>query len=207
MKASSEPAKQPSHISVRFELFMRPSFDTISHLRLPAGIVWLLTFAKMKSLILILILIASVHASAGDAMVNLHLLDHTDEKTTETRFWIDWNNTWRGIVSTETVTNEAAEEIILLLRKSLLNTEAMHFCGHDPIYGIEAIDTDGKILKTSLCFACLTWVKPGLRLDMAGERGANNELCKKLRELIELPEELLETEPTTTNPKGGGNSG
>ena len=148
----------------------------------------------MKSLILALTLLASIHTLAGEAKVRLHLLDHTDKKKTEKRFWVDWNKNRRGIVSSKVVTNKPAEEIILLLRKSLLNTEAMHYCGHDPIYGIEATDTDGKIMKTSLCFSCLTWVKPGLRLDIAGKRGANNVLCKKLREVIELPEELLKPE-------------
>jgi hypothetical protein len=155
----------------------------------------------MKLLIVALILLSSVLASAGEATVTLHLLDHTTNKKTETRFWIDWSKDWRGIVSSKVVPKETADEIITLLSKSLLNTEAMHFCGHDPIYGIEAIDTDGKILKTSLCFSCLTWVKPGLRLDIAGECGANNVLCKKLREVIELPEELLKVEPSTTKPK------
>lgn len=161
-----------------------------------------MALAKMKSLILVLIFLTSVHALAGEAKVALHLLDHTDEKKTERRFWIDWSKRWRGIVSSKVVTDEAAEEIILILRKSLRNTEASHFCGHDPIYGIEAIDTDGKTLKTSLCFTCLTWVKPGLRLSIAGERGANNVLCKKLREVIELPEELLESDSTPSNPRG-----
>lgn len=155
----------------------------------------------MKFLIVALTLLSSVLALAGEAKVILHLLDHTAKKKTETRFWIDWSKEWRGIVSSKVVTKQTSDEIIALLRKSLLNTEAMHFCGHDPIYGIEAIGTDGKILKTSLCFSCLTWVKPGLRLDIAGERGANNVLCKKLREVIELPEELLKAEPTTKKPK------
>jgi hypothetical protein len=156
----------------------------------------------MKLCILALTLLSSVIALSGEAMVTLHLLDHTAKKKTETRFWIDWNKEWRGIVSSKVVTKESADEIIILLRKSLLNTEAMQFCGHDPIYGIEAIDTDGKILKTSLCFSCLTWVKPGLRLDIAGDRDANNLLCKKLREVIELPEELLKAKPTTTKLEG-----
>jgi hypothetical protein len=152
----------------------------------------------LKSLILILTLLAGIHASAGESMVKIHLLDHTGKKKTQTRFWIDWSKNWRGVVSSKVVTQEGAEEIICLLRKSLLHTEAGHACGHDPIYGIEAIDCDGKVLKTSLCFSCLTWVKPGLRLDIAGERGIHNLLCKRLREVIELPEELLKSEPTTT---------
>ena len=122
----------------------------------------------MKFLIVALTLLSSGAAIAGEAKLTLHMLDHTDKRKTETRFWIDWSKNWRGIVKSKTVTNEAADEIIIILRKSLLNTEATHFCGHDPIYGIEAIDTDGKVLKTSLCFTCLTWVKPGLRLDIAG---------------------------------------
>lgn len=156
----------------------------------------------MKLLIVVLTLLSSVFVLAGEAKVTLHLLDHTAQKKTETRFWIDWSKEWRGIVSSKVVTKETADEIITLLRKSLLNTEASHFCGHDPIYGIEAINTDGKVLKTSLCFSCLTWVKPGLRVDIAGELGANNVLCKKLREVIELPEEMLKAETATTKPKG-----
>lgn len=150
----------------------------------------------MKPLILALTILASVQALAGEAKVTLHLLDHTDEKKTESRFWIDWSKSWRGIVASKVVTGEPAEEIILVLRQSLLSTEASHFCGHDPIYGIEATDTDGKTLKTSLCFTCKTWVKPGLRLSIKGERGSDNALCKKLREVIELPAELLESEAT-----------
>lgn len=122
----------------------------------------------------------------------VYLLDHTGKKETPTRFWIDWSKNWRGIIETKRASEEQAGEIIKTLRSSLSSSEAMHFCGHDPVYGIEAKDQDGKILKTSLCFTCLTWVKPDLRLDITGKRGPENELCKLLRAVIELPPELLE---------------
>ncbi|RYD48035.1 MAG: hypothetical protein EOP85_04355 [Verrucomicrobiaceae bacterium] len=75
-----------------------------------------------------------------------------------------------------------------------MNEEASHFCGHDPIYGIEATENSGKVLKTSLCFSCTTWVKPGKRLRIDGEPGSENILCKALREVIELPQDLLDEE-------------
>lgn len=145
----------------------------------------------MKVLLLVFPLLAGSLALAGEPSVTVHLLDHTDKKKTKTRFWIDWSNSWRGIVETKTVSGEKAAEIIKTLRANLSNAEAMHFCGHDPIYGIQAKDEDDKVLKTSLCFTCLTWVKPKLRLEISGERGANNVLCKALRGVIELPPELL----------------
>ena len=74
---------------------------------------------------------------------------------------------------------------------SLEETGALHFCWHNPIYGIEATTVGGKVLKTSLCFTYVTRVKPSLRLNLAGERGADNELCRALRTVIELPVELL----------------
>ena len=78
-----------------------------------------------------------------------------------------------------------------MFQRSLEETEALHFCGHAPIYGSEATTADGKILKTSLCFTCVTQVKPGLRLNLAEEHGADNELCRILPTVIELPLELL----------------
>ncbi len=179
----------------------------LSRLRPGAGASGFDLRRKMKSLILSFVLLTCSHAFAEEAKVSLHLLDHTDRQRTETRFWIDWNKNWRGIVSSKVLTGQPAEEIILTLRQSLETTEATHFCGHNPIYGIEAIDAEGKGLKTSLCFSCLTWVKPGLRLNIAGERGAGNELCRKLREVIELPEELLKAEPPAEKAAGERNDG
>ena len=161
----------------------------------------------MKALLVTLAVFSGTLASAAESQVTVHLLDHTGRKKTEARFWIDWSKNWRGVVASKVVTGKAADELILHMRQSLLNKEAGHFCGHDPIYGIEAIGADGKKLKTSLCFSCLTWVKPGLRLNIAGERGANNALCRKLREVIELPDELLKpaspTVPRPTRPQAG----
>ncbi|MGB0153950.1 MAG: hypothetical protein ACPGFB_07950 [Verrucomicrobiales bacterium] len=144
----------------------------------------------MKPILTLLVSLFCWHAAADETKVIVHLLDHTDAKNTEQRFWIDWNEKWRGIVASETVTGEKAGELIEMFQRSLEETEALHFCGHDPIYGIEATTADSKVLKTSLCFTCVTWVKPGLRLNLAGERGADNELCRALRTVIELPHEL-----------------
>ena len=129
-------------------------------------------------------------AGEGEVNVTLHLLDHTDEKKTASRFWLDWNDRWRGIVESKKITGDRAEEIIAKLRRSLLPEESTNFCGHDPIYGIEAVAADGKVLKTSLCFKCVTWVQPKKRLTIAGKPGAGNALCRLLREELEIPEEL-----------------
>ena len=150
----------------------------------------------MKHFLILLVSLFCWHAAADETKVTVHLLDHTDAKHTEHRFWIDWNEKWRGIVASETVTGEKAGELIEMFQQSLETTEALHFCGHDPIYGIDATNADGKVLKTSLCFTCVTWVKPGLRLNVAGERGADNELCRSLRTVIELPPELLKDSMT-----------
>ena len=147
---------------------------------------------EMKILSLIVFLLCNVQGVAEVPRVVVHLLDHTGKQETKTKFWIDWSKTWRGIVSTKKVSDEDAVKIIAQLRSSLKNTEAMHFCGHDPIYGLEAVDSEGKLLKTSLCFSCLTWVKPNLRLDISGKAGIDNELCKILRGVIELPADMLE---------------
>ena len=131
-------------------------------------------------------------ALAGEAKVTLHLLDHTEEKKTETLFWIDWCDKWQGVVETKQLSGEVANKIIAQLDKSLLKQESDNKCGHHPIYGIEVTRKDGSTLKTSLCFSCNTWVKPKTRLASAGKNGADNELCKILRTIIELPQELLE---------------
>jgi hypothetical protein len=44
-------------------------------------------------------------------------------------------------------------------------------------------------------------VKPKLRLSISGELGKDNELCKMLREVIELPQELLIEERYQTKTK------
>ncbi|MGY8644163.1 MAG: hypothetical protein ACKVJU_24090 [Verrucomicrobiales bacterium] len=128
---------------------------------------------------------------AGENAVVVYLLDHTDKKKTETRFWDDWNNSWRGVVELKKVTGKEADALVALMKKSLLPEEATNFCGHDPIYGIIVKTEDGKTLKTSLCFKCLTWVCPKERLSISGKPGAENKLCIELRKIIELPPELL----------------
>lgn len=141
---------------------------------------------------------------AAEPTVTVHLLDHTGKSDTKnklvptkkgdtrTLFWIDWSRNWRAIDSTKVVSGQEASDIIALLRQNLSNSLAEHFCGHNPIYGIEATDSDGKILKTSLCFTCSTWVQPDKRLKISGTRGVENPLCKALRKVIELPKDVLE---------------
>jgi hypothetical protein len=146
----------------------------------------------LNVLLLVFALLACGALRAAEPVVTVHLLDPTGKRETKARFWIDWSKAWRGIVTTRAATPEQAKALVALCRTSLVNEEAEHFCGHDPVYGIEATSADGKALKTSLCFSCLTWVKPGKRLSIAGERGVGNELCKALRAVIELPPELLE---------------
>ncbi|WP_193210428.1 hypothetical protein [Luteolibacter marinus] len=155
----------------------------------------------MKILSIIVFLFCHTQSFADEPALIVHLLDHTDKQETKTKFWIDWSNKSRGIVSTKEASTEDAAKIVAKLRESLTNVEADHFCGHDPIYGIEAIDSEGKRLKTSLCFTCLTWVKPKLRLSISGTRGKDNELCKMLRDIIELPEGLLASDVYQTTKK------
>jgi len=150
-------------------------------------------FARLPSPLL-WVLVASMGPASPEDAVTVHLLDPTGKRATKERFWIDWSNEWRGIVTTREATPEQSAKLVESFRRGLLKEEAGHFCGHDPIYGIVAKSADGKVLKTSLCFTCLTWVKPGKRLSIAGGKGAENELCKALREVIELPPELLEAE-------------
>ena len=146
----------------------------------------------MKILTLAFTFILGAIAMAAEPKVTLHLLDHTKKMETEKRFWIDWNEEWQGVVQSKTVSGKDAEKIIAQLKKSLLKHESDNLCGHHPIYGIEVTRKDGSTLKTSLCFSCTTWVKPKKRLSIAGKYGANNELCKTLRAIIELPKEVLE---------------
>ena len=146
----------------------------------------------MKALTLILTLCACALAQAAEPKVTVHLLDHTDKKKTEERFWIDWCDNWRGIVKTKTVRGEEASALIAQLEASLEGTPSDNLCGHDPIYGIVATKGDGTQLKTSICFSCNTWVKPKRqRLSITGEYGIDNPLCKALRRVIELPAEML----------------
>jgi hypothetical protein len=148
----------------------------------------------MKTVAIALSLLFGLSAFAAPPSLIVHLLDVTDKEQTDQRFWIDWSDKWRGIIETKNASPQEAEKVIQILKTSLLTTPATHFCGHDPIYGIEATDSDGKKLKTSLCFKCLTWVKPKKRLDIAGKPGPDNELCMALRSIIELPQEVLDAQ-------------
>ena len=99
-----------------------------------------------------------VSSWGAEPKVVLHLLDHTGKAKCEKRFWIDWSEEWRGIVKSKTLSKEDSLSVVKALRTSLLKESSSNFCGHDPIYGIEAVDAAGKTLKTSLCFKCVTWV-------------------------------------------------
>ena len=161
---------------------------------------------SMTLLSILLLISASSCLTAGELSVTVHLLDHTRKSDTRYKldrpikgdkrpqFWIDWSKKWRDITVTETVKGAEATALNALLREALANSEAMHFCGHDPIYDIEAIDPEGKTLKTSLCFTCGTWVQPGKRLDIGGPPGIENPLCVALRKAIELPKAILDAE-------------
>lgn len=138
--------------------------------------------------------VKSVLDQTENPTLKVHLLDHTGAKQWENRFWIDWNEEWQGVVAVKTASPADTQKIIKLLQKSLDTTEAMHLCGHSPVYGIEIFESGQLILSTSLCFSCLTWVRPGKRYYLSGKVGAENALCKALRAVIELPPELLQPE-------------
>lgn len=145
-------------------------------------------------------------ALAAEPQVTIHLLDHTGKSDTPDKlqrptkedsrpqFWLDWCDTWRSIDSSKTVKGDDAIKLIALLRKSLASSEAINLCGHHPIYGIDAVTPEGKVLTTSLCFTCGTWVQPSRRLEINGPYGIDHPLCKALRSVIELPAELLAVE-------------
>ena len=96
----------------------------------------------MKHFLILLVSLFCWHAAADETKVTVHLLDHTDAKKTEHRFWIDWNEKWRGIVASETVTGEKAGELIEMFLQSLETTEALHFCGHDRSTGFSCSSTN-----------------------------------------------------------------
>jgi hypothetical protein len=123
----------------------------------------------------------------GEERITLYLLDTESPQSKNSRFWIDWKNEWMGVKEKKEIQGKAAEEIIALLTVALLPEEADHLCGHSPVYGIEAIRADGIKVKTSLCFDCLTWVRPNKRLWISGERGVENKLCVELQKYIKLP--------------------
>lgn len=146
---------------------------------------------------------------AAEPKITVHLLDYTRESDTENKltrrvegdkrplFWIDWSKKWRAIDSTKALSGREASDLIALMRQNLADSEAGHFCGHDPIYGIEFTDSDGKTLITSLCFKCGTWVQPDKRLNISGKpMGIEHPLCQALRKVIELPKVMLVKNPT-----------
>ncbi len=130
---------------------------------------------------------------AVEPKVMVHLIEPLKENgaPNQKKFWIDWRDVWYAIVETKTVSGKQAASLVELMEQYLLNSEAMHFCGHSPVYGIVARRADGQLLKTSLCFTCGTWVRPGKRLYLGGEPGIKNPLCLELRKVIELPESVL----------------
>lgn len=166
--------------------------------------------SRIMRLIITVVSLASISSvlRAVQPTITIHLLDHTRKSDTKNKlvrtivgdtrklFWIDWSKKWRAIDSTKTVSEREAVDLIALLRRNLASSEAGHFCGHDPIYGIEATDSDGKILKTSLCFTCSTWVQPDKRLNINGPVGIENPVCQALRKIIELPKEVLDAAAT-----------
>lgn len=119
---------------------------------------------------------------SAEQQLTVHLLDSTGKIKTESRFWIDWNNEWLGILKTRKASPELTAKAIQLMKASLTHKESDHFCGHRPAYGIVATDADGKVLRTSLCFECFTWVLPGRRLNINAQ---SEELAKVLKEITE----------------------
>lgn len=119
---------------------------------------------------------------SAEQQLTVHLLDPTGKVQTASRFWIDWNNKWMGVIKTKKASPEQTAKVIDLMKIALTQTEADHFCGHRPAYGITATDSNGKTLKTSLCFDCYTWVLPGRRLSI---NARSAELAKVLKEIID----------------------
>ena len=74
----------------------------------PTRLIFCDSFKLMKPFLTLLVSLFCWHAAADETKVLVHLLDHTDAKNTEYRFWIDWNSKWRGIVASKTVTGEKA---------------------------------------------------------------------------------------------------
>lgn len=142
----------------------------------------------MKRILLLLLIFFSIFLK-GEEQVTLYLLDSKASITGEDKFWIDWSNHWIAVSEKKEIRGEEAENIIVLLRTMLLPDEAEHFCGHWPVYGVKAHRSDGMELKTSLCFDCLTWVKPNKRMSISGDRGLDNLLCIELQKHIKLPTE------------------
>ena len=148
----------------------------------------------MKAIITLFYLILHITAFAGDPKVTLHLLDDTGKSKSKEKFYIDWSDTNRAIEKTKVIEGEDAKKVLQALKDNLSTSKSSNFCGHDPIYGIVAVSASGKKLTTSLCFKCVTWVKPKKRLNIKGKHGVDNPLCLVLRKHIELPESVLTAE-------------
>ncbi|MEM1223702.1 MAG: hypothetical protein AAGH40_13185 [Verrucomicrobiota bacterium] len=147
----------------------------------------------MKQLFLITALLALNFLHAEERVI-LHLLDPEGSPVAGKQFWIDWNDEWMAVAEKKEIRSIEAKEIINLLAAMLLPDEATHFCGHSPVYGIEAFRADGVELRTSLCFDCLTWVQPNKRMSISGELGLSNLLCVQLQKHIELKVEASNSE-------------
>ena len=160
----------------------------------------------MKLLLLTFAMIAVGPVLAGEPSVVVHLLDHTgkgdtkdknlrpDPKDLRKLYWIDWSDTYRPIEQSLTVTGEKATGLIEIMRTSMPETEAGDFCGHNPIYGVEATRADGTKFVTSICFECGTWVLPQKRFHMPNSEreGIRSPLALALRAVIELPKSVLD---------------
>ena len=57
-----------------------------------------------------------------------------------------------AIAQSKTIKGEDAKKIVDLLGAMLKSSEATHFCGHSPVYGIVAKRADGNTVKTSFVF-------------------------------------------------------
>lgn len=57
----------------------------------PTRLIFCDSFKLMKPFLTLLVSLFCWHAAADETKVIVHLLDHTDAKNTEHRFWIDWN--------------------------------------------------------------------------------------------------------------------
>lgn len=149
---------------------------------------WQCAFGFLLFLVLTNTLVAQEEGVKSQPVVTIHLLrSHPSEKAVG-RFWIDWNNKWADVIKSKRVEGDGAREIVQLLSEQLLPKPAENFCGHHPIYGVVARNNEGTVLKTSLCFKCGTWVKPGLRLSISGNSNSEDSLLSRLREEVEIPD-------------------
>lgn len=128
-----------------------------------------------------------------EPLVKLHLLGDVQERGEKGGFWIDWCENRRTIEKSALIEGDDVREIIESLSSHLLSRDAGNLCDHSPAYGIIARDEQGRILTTSLCFSCSSWVRPKRRLKISGGYGINNPLCLVLRKHLELPSHVLDS--------------